>query len=380
MNMSDTSHYTRREFFDRTAKGAIGLIGYSLLKPFATKASSMTNGKSWVVAVNHDSASVIDHTVRDNPYFVNQEIAQAMVDEGIRRLTGLDSIGEAWKSLFPSITQNKVISIKVNCLGRGGFRLVPSNNNSLAAHPEVAYSVAKSLSHMQFDGYPFPKENIIIWDRSDIELSNAGYTINKGGSGIRCYGTTQNLANNTDDKYMPEAYDVNGTVIHFSKIVEKSDFIINLSVLKAHGNAGVTLSLKNLYGIIDINPGMGSLHSTNSDPAIAQLNNIDIIRNKQVVCICDAIYGLVSGSPTGPPQATPNKLIFSKDPVAIDTIGMKLLREHGMSSSLERMAKHIATAAREPYNRGTNDINRINLAEVDITKSYAVKKGGKQSK
>jgi uncharacterized protein (DUF362 family) len=125
---------------------------------------------------------------------------------------------------------------------------------------------------------------------------------------------------------------------------------------------------------------MGSLHSTNSDPAIAQLNNIDMIRNKQVVCICDAIYGLVSGSPTGPPQATPNKLIFSKDPVAIDTIGMKLLREHGMSSSLERMAKHIATAAREPYNRGTNDINRINLAEVDITKSYAVKKGGKQSK
>jgi uncharacterized protein (DUF362 family) len=337
----------------------------------------MTNGRSWVVVVNHDSASVIDHAARGNPYFVNQEIAQAMVDEGICRLTGLDNIGEAWKSLFSSITQNKVISIKVNCLGRGGFRLVPSNNNSLATHPEVAYSVAKSLTHMQFDGYPFPEENIIIWDRSDIELSNAGYTINKSGSGIHCYGTTQNLSNNTIDKYMAEAYDVNGTAIHFSKIVEKSDFIINLSVLKVHGNAGVTLSLKNLYGTIDINPEMVSLHSTNSDPAIAQLNNIDIIRNKQVVCICDAIYGLVSGGPTGPPQVTPNKLIFSKDPVAIDTIGTKLLREHGMSSSLERIAKHIATAAREPYNRGTNDLNRIDLVQVDITKSNAVKKQSK---
>ena len=65
-----------------------------------------------------------------------------------------------------------------------------------------------------------------------------------------------------------------------------SDYMINLSVLKNHGTAGVTLSMKNHYGTCD---DPGSIHGGYCDPYIPALNNLSPIRDKQVLNICDAI-------------------------------------------------------------------------------------------
>ena len=43
---------------------------------------------------------------------VNESVVQIMMDESIKRLTNISDIGEAWKSIFPGVTENSIISIK----------------------------------------------------------------------------------------------------------------------------------------------------------------------------------------------------------------------------------------------------------------------------
>ena len=73
---------------------------------------------------------------------------------------------------------------------------------------------------------------------------------------------------------------------------------------------------------------------------------------KQVVNICDALFGIYSGGPSGSPQFTENKIIFSQDIVAVDYIGRSILEDHG-SNTINR-AGHVDTAATD-YQLGTND-------------------------
>ena len=49
--------------------------------------------KSRVVVVKDDSAF--------SNYRIDQNVVQIMVDAGIRTLTGINDVGEAWKSLSP---------------------------------------------------------------------------------------------------------------------------------------------------------------------------------------------------------------------------------------------------------------------------------------
>jgi hypothetical protein len=138
-----------------------------------------------------------------------------------------------------------------------------------------------------------------------------------------------------------------------------ADYIVNISVLKNHGGAGVTLSLKNHYGTCN---APSYLHGNNCDPYIPALNALAPIRGKQTICICDALLGIYSGGPGGNPQFTANKLIFSRDPVALDYCGRELLGENGCSTLGK--AHHIDTAAGAPYNLGTNDPEQIIVETV----------------
>jgi uncharacterized protein (DUF362 family) len=333
-----TKRYTRREFIDRTAKGTVGLIGYSALESSLSKVSGMSNDNSTVIVVKHDDAGITGNKV-------DQDVAQVMIDAAIRRLSGIDDIGEAWKTLFPGITQSSVINIKINCI-----------NSKLSSHPEVAYSIINGLTSMQVGGNPFPEENIIIWDRSNSELVNAGYTKNTGDTGVKCFGTNQSGVG-----YNETEYDVSGSAQRLSKILtDMSNYMINLCVLKNHGTAGVTLSLKNHYGTCN---SPGSIHGGYCDPYIPALNALSPIRDKHVISICDAVWGIISGGPSGNPQINPNSIVFSKDSVANDYICSQILQDNDCTT-LNR-ATHIATAGQAPYNLGTNDPAQIDLINID---------------
>ena len=330
-------NYNRREFIDNAIKGSIGLLTYPFILTTSQKSNAAPSSKSKVVVVK-------DETVLSGNR-INQDVVQVMVDAAIKKLTGINNIGEAWKSLFPDIKQTSVISIKVNCI-----------NRYLSSHPEVAYSIINGLTRMQLAGNSFPENNIIIWDRSNGELRNAGYSINTRASGVKCFGT-----NESGVGYSSDQFNVAGSNQRLSRILtDMCDYMINLSVLKNHGTAGVTLSMKNHYGSCD---RPGSIHSGHCDPYIPALNSLAPIRDKQVVNICDAIQGIISGGPSGNPQVTLKSIIISEDPVAHDYIASQILKANGCNT-LSR-ATHLETAAAAPYNLGTNEPNQIDLVEID---------------
>ncbi|MFC1569141.1 DUF362 domain-containing protein [bacterium] len=332
----------RRRFIKNTSTG---LFGFSWMARLFGTGQNRTDIKSKVVVVK-------DQNILNNQNKIQADKAQDMMDAGIKSLTGIDDVGKAWKSIFPNISSEKVISIKVNCLF------------ALSSHPEIAYAIANGLQQMNVNGASFPANNIIIWDRSDWDLtSHGGYTINTGSEGVLVVGT-----NHSGFGYTSQTYNVKGSTQRISKILtDHSDYLINLCVLKDHGTADVTFSMKNHYGTCN---DPGSLHGSRCNPYIPALNKLSPILDKQVLSICDALFAIRSGGPSGYPQVTPKQLIFSQDPVAHDTICLDILNEY--RNTPINMPAHISTAASAAYQLGTNDRNQIERIDINSDISSSV--------
>jgi uncharacterized protein (DUF362 family) len=95
------------------------------------------------------------------------------------------------------------------------------------------------------------------------------------------------------------------------------DFVVSMAKLKTHHWAGVTLSMKNMFGIV---PGAcygwpkNVLHWAGIDRAILDIN----AAARPDFAIVDGIVGMEGNGPTqGQPKAS-GVLVFGNDPVAVD--------------------------------------------------------------
>ena len=84
VTMSDQKKITRRKFMGHTAKGVVGLAGYSLLKSNLSRAS---NDKSLVVTVYDEDAAREEIIEGRKEFNINQDVAERMVEAGIHRIT-----------------------------------------------------------------------------------------------------------------------------------------------------------------------------------------------------------------------------------------------------------------------------------------------------
>jgi uncharacterized protein (DUF362 family) len=287
---------------------------------------------------------IVEHSSATNGNTINGSVVNTMVDTGIMSLAQAGDVGSAWKALLPGVTSASTIAIKVNTL-------FPP----LITHPVVAMAVANSLKEMKFGGTAFPENNIIIYDNWSDNLTDAGYTINTSGTGVRCFGT--------GDGWSPQIYDLAGRSQKLSNIVtDIADYIINLAVLKNHYITGVTLCLKNHIGTCAMSRDFQTyFHDSYGSPYIAALNALAPIKAKQKVNIINALFGAYSGGPTAVPQFAANTLIMSTDPVAADYQGKKLLIERGCQTA--GIAYHIDVAA-TTYGLGTNDPAQMEIVTI----------------
>lgn len=340
MNLEDTIQGIDR----RTFLKIVSLTGMAALMSPRDVMSLLTPADlSRVVIVENSNATELP--------LIDAEIVQGMMDDAIRALTCIPDVGLAWKSLFPGITPTSTVAIKINAFSA----LTPT-------HPEVTYAVVNGLKEMIIDSVPFPENNIVIFDNANIRLTNAGYVLNTSTAGVRCFGTIGSGVG-----YTTETFDVNGAPQRISNIVaEMADYLINISVLKNHGAAGVTLCLKNHYGTCD---SPDTMHGNFCDPYIPAMNTLPPIRDIQCLNICDALFGVISGGPDAAPQVTVNTIIMSRDIVAVDYWGREILQENGCET-LDR-AIHIDTAAQEPYNLGTNDPLLMDVVTISDTATGA---------
>jgi uncharacterized protein (DUF362 family) len=265
----------------------------------------------------------------------------ALLDRALQSFYNRDTALEAWKQIA---RPGEVIGLKVNCLaGRGSASTSPALVEAICERLRQAGVAAK---------------DIVVFDRLSEDLESAGFHIaDRPGrarvAGNDAFGYEEELA----------IYGSAGSLL--SKALTRfCDGIVNLPVLKDHSIAGVTIALKNLFGVIH-NPN--KYHTNAGDPYVADVYMLPPIRRKVRLAICDAMTAQYAGGPSYMPQwSWPfNGLLVARDPVALDATGWQIIdrkrAEMGLKPVDPRPA-YIATAASRGI--GANDPRRIERVEV----------------
>jgi len=115
-----------------------------------------------------------------------------------------------------------------------------------------------------------------------------------------------------------------GVVLNFNTDILHSDFVINLPVLKTHNQTKVSLGIKNLKGMIDIN----SRKKSHSADLKKDLNyHVARLANKMppMFILLDGIYTLERGPGYDGKVRRSNILVASSDVLSADIVGTKVL-------------------------------------------------------
>jgi uncharacterized protein (DUF362 family) len=156
-----------------------------------------------------------------------------------------------------------------------------------------------------------------------------------------------------------------------SKILTRyTNVLINIPVLKDHDGAGVTIALKNMYGVIH-NPN--KYHPNGCDPYVADLNMLPEIRTRMRLTICDATTAMYEGGPAFKPEHSwkCNGLLVSSDPVALDATGWRMIERKRAEKGLktleaeQRSPRYIVTAADREHRLGNCDPSCIEVVEIN---------------
>lgn len=263
---------------------------------------------------------------------LDPDVVCQMLDAGVSTLTGVSDALAVWRTLFDP---GERVLLKVNCISYAG-----------PTQPVVTYAVAQRLQDAGLQS-----ENILIFDRTDNELAAAGYALVEGGQAVQCHG-----ARGTGTEAV-----LTQARVHFYAEFDTYDAVINIPTPKQHSMAGVSVSMKNHYGSVD---RPGALHGDWCDPAIAELNAQPNVRGKTRLIVGAALN--VGARDWNQPEQD-NALLFSFDPVALDTVARDILVRRRQDLGLDagyliERARHLATA--QSLGLGTTDGNLIDLRDV----------------
>jgi uncharacterized protein (DUF362 family) len=155
--------------------------------------------------------------------------------------------------------------------------------------------------------------------------------------------------------------------LYMPKTVLGADLVVSMPKLKTHHWAGVTLSLKNMFGTV---PGScygwpkNVLHWAGIDNAILDIN----AAVKPDFAIVDGIVGMEGN---GPIQGTPKAcgaLIFGDDPVAVDATCCRVM------GLLPERIKYLAAAGTMLGHLNTDKIQQVGENIAALRSKFAVVK------
>ena len=274
---------------------------------------------------------------------VDAALIGSMFEKGLTRLTG-KSLKESFPLFFE---KNDIVGIKVNPVGAG----------LISTRLEVVDAVVDWLASAGL-----PRRNIIIWDRFDYMLKDAGFTAERyPGVGIEGLQTMDEAAAegktkdnsrwlkpdgthvSTDNFDMDVYYwaDVegpkdepylnqhvfNGKYSFFGKLLtRKLTKIINVPVFKNTGNA-VSMATKNIgYGAVC---NTNRLHQPLFLDVCVEVPAFPAVRDKLVLNITDGIKAQYEGGPGAEAKFIYDfgTLFFGTDPFALDLVCHGLIVE-----------------------------------------------------
>jgi len=273
-----------------------------------------------------------------NPVW-DEALADELLGKAMLELSGEKDQAAAWSKYF---SPGDRIGLKLNCITKG----------TMSVQPAFAAAIVNGLKSAGV------KENdIILWERADKDLREAGYKINTSEQGVRCFGT-KNVVAGYSEKVTTQGK-VNS---QYSSIIDMVDKLICVPVLKHHRGAGVTLSIKNHMGSIN-NPR--DYHVNHGSPYYADIVAAPLIKDKSVLYICDAGLAQYDGGPRYQPASCWNYggLMISDDMVALDRVGFDIINAKRKDLAMAPVeSQHIFDAAERGL--GQSDIEKIDVKNV----------------
>lgn len=267
-----------------------------------------------------------------------------MLGRSLLALTGAGNLKAAWQTF---VNPEDVIGLKVN----------PVAGKTLSTSPEIVMAIVRQL-----EGAGIPRKQIVIWDRREFELHEAGFTA-ETFPGIRITGTERKDAAGSfydkdgnlygaqmidrdwyywadvEEKYDADTlpYMINeGKHSYFGTICTREvTKIINIPILKNAGPS-VTLCLKNLaFGAIS---NTGRLHKQLWAETCAEVPAFPPLRDKVVLNIVDGIRGCYNGGPAANPEFFTDykTVLVGTDPVAVDRIGYEIVLKKRLEEKVQK--------------------------------------------
>lgn len=230
----------------------------------------------------------------------NEDNIYACVKQGIALLGGIEKFVE------------KEEKILVN----PNFLSAAEADKAVTTHPSVIKAMLRIL---QENGYA----RVTYGDSPGHGSCEAAARKIGLGRGAETYGAV--LADMSAEVLVPFEEGMTAREFYFAKGVTEADAVINLCKMKTHALERVTGAVKNVYGLIcGYRKAAGHVKYPNASVFARML--ADIHR-----CVKPRLHimdGVVAMEGNGPGSGTPvsmNVLLFSEDPVALDTVFCRLV-------------------------------------------------------
>ena len=156
---------------------------------------------------------------------------------------------------------------------------------------------------------------------------------------------------------LPQGKKLKSTKVH--EAILNSDVWINVPILKNHGGANLTISMKNHMGIVW---DRGFFHQNDLQQCIA---DICTLQKKAVLNVVDAYRVMKTNGPRGRSESDvvlTKGLFISKDIVAVDTAAAKFFNQV-RDMPLDTVS-HLANG--EALKIGTMDLDKLNIKRIKI--------------
>jgi hypothetical protein len=314
---------------------------------------------------NQAQVVCIENPAAMSDFQPNPAIVQTMVDQGVTTLVGKTNLVAAWQSL---VTTQDVVGIKVfSELGMlSGTR------------PAVVAGVIHGLL-----AAGLPPANIIIWDKHDYDLRDAGYFDLASKLGV-CVAGSAETGYDPTNFYLPDTVVIGSLVwgdSEFGKTNEgvgRKSFvtkiasrqitkIINIAPLINDEDIGVCGQLYSLtLGSVD------NIRRFEADPdrlavAVPEIYALPVFSDRVVLNITDALIGQYEGGTRSllHYSAVPGQLWFSHDPVALDTLAIQeLARERRAVGAPQVKPRLELYANANLLQLGENKLEKIRVQKI----------------
>ena len=296
----------------------------------------------------------------------NQDIVDAMLANALLKLTEQQSEQDAWDALFRYFNKSRgkgdvgyspgeTIFIKINAVhawstNNDGSIQNNSNYGNVDTSPHAVLAMLRQLVHKA----GVPQENIYIGDplthifKHNLEkwradFPNIHYMDKSGIDGRERYAKSRNYMMKFSDQgaVLDESED------DYFKVIENSDYLLNIPAMKGHEWAGVTFFAKNFFGA-HTRSGAGHMHpglilnGGYNEPmrdqygmyrVFVDLMGHENLGGKTLIYFMDGLWA--TSHEHEPPvkfQMAPfnndwsNSIFLSLDPVAIESVCLDILQ------------------------------------------------------